>query len=529
MEAVWRSGAGVDDLRIWGKVEGVEGAATVVLVHGFPDTSQLWDGVVRRLGERFRVVRYDVRGAGRSGEPGGAEGYALERLVEDLATVVRQVGGPVHLVGHDWGSVQGWAAVVERPELFLSFTSISGPDLGHLADWVRRNRLRPLKVLNVLRRSWYVAGFKVPGVAEVVWSVPAIRERLGAGRRELVNGLGLYRANVGRGRPPKAVRVRVHQVELAKDPFVVRQHLEAAEPWVDDLTRSTLHAGHWAPRTHPEQVARHIEDAIDGRRRKRLVVITGAGSGIGRATARKFAEQGAEVVVVDVDAASAREVAAEVGGHAYRLDVADGQAVERVAAEIGARHGVPDVVVANAGIGVVGSFLRTSEEDWRRVVDVNLWGVVHTFRAFASHMVDRAEGGHLVVTSSAAGYLPNAAMPAYSTTKAAVLMLAQCLDAELREHGVRVTAICPGIVRTNIAHSFTFSGATAAEQDERRRRAAGTARRRGFGPERVAAEVLDAVDRGRVVVPVTAEAKAVHLLNRLAPGLVRRLGRLWRA
>ncbi|MFE9745367.1 alpha/beta fold hydrolase [Saccharothrix saharensis] len=238
-----------------------------MLGHGFPDTSEVWDPVARRLAERFWVVRYDVRGAGGSEAPAGrgSRGYRMERLVGDLAAVVEGVGGPVHLVGHDWGSVQGWAAVVARPELFLSFTSVSGPDLGHLGDWVRRNRSRPVTVVKVLGRSWYIAGFKVPGVAEAVWRVPAVRRWMGAGRRELVNGLGLYRANMGRGWKPEKVAVRVHQIELKNDPYVVREHLEAAEPWVEELTRSTIDAGHWAPRTHPELIARHVEDAVDGK------------------------------------------------------------------------------------------------------------------------------------------------------------------------------------------------------------------------------------------------------------------------
>ncbi|WP_308199279.1 SDR family NAD(P)-dependent oxidoreductase [Saccharothrix sp. S26] len=503
------------------------GAVAVVLVHGFPDTSEVWEGVAERLGERFWVVRYDVRGAGGSQAPVGGEGYRLERLVGDLVAVVEAVGGPVHLVGHDWGSLQGWAAVRARPELFLSFTSVSGPDLGHVGDWVSRNRLRPLKLAKVLWRSWYIAGFKVPVVPELVWRVPWVRKWLRAGRRELVNGLELYRANVGRSRRPEVVAVPVHQIELAKDPYVVREHLEAAEPWVRELTRSRLNAGHWASRTHPEQVARHIEDVVDGRWRRRLVVITGGGSGIGRATATAFARDGAEVVVLDVDEDRARQVAEAVGGHAYRVDVADAAAVAAVAEEVLRRHGVPDVVMANAGIGLAGSFLRTSQDDWRRVVDVNLWGVVHVLRAFAPGMAARGTG-HLVVTASAAGYFPTAALSAYSTTKAAVLMLAQCVDAELREHGVRATALCPGLVRTDITRTFTFAGSTAAEQDDRRAAATRAYRLRGFGPEKVAAEVLEVVRKSRPVVPVTAEAKAVHLGNRVAPGLVRALGRRWR-
>ncbi|WP_051772425.1 SDR family oxidoreductase [Saccharothrix sp. NRRL B-16314] len=528
MEPVRERFVQVGDLRLRVLEEGVLGGTPVVLAHGFPDSSDVWAPVARKLAERFHVIRYDVRGTGGSGAPGrGHRGYSMELLVDDLATVVREVAGrPVHLVGHDWGSIQGWAAVTARPELFLSFTSMSGPDLGHVSDWVRRNRWRPWKVFGVLQRSWYIAGFKVPVVPELVW--PAVRERLHAGRREWVNGLGLYRANFGRRWRPAPVSTRVHQIELTQDPYVAHAHLEAAEPWVAELSRSVLHTGHWAQRTHPDQVARHIEDAIDNRKRKRLVVVTGAGSGIGRATAQAFADQGAEVIALDVDEASAEETAARTGGHAYRLDVTDRVATDRVAAEIKARHGVPDVVMANAGIGVAGPFLHTSEEDWRRVVDVNLWGVVHTLRAFAPQLVDRAEGGHLVVTASAAGYFPTAALSAYSTTKAAVLMLAQCLHAELRGHGIGVSAICPGIVHTNITTTFTFAGKSPAEQEERRRAATRAYRLRGFSPEKVAAEILEAVKEDRLVVPVTAEVKAAHLGNRVAPALVRAVGRLWR-
>ncbi|MFD1148984.1 alpha/beta fold hydrolase [Saccharothrix hoggarensis] len=393
----------------------------MVLAHGFPDTSAVWDGVARRLAERFHVVRYDLRGFGGSEAPRDVDGYAVGWLVEDLAAVVEAVGGPVHLVGHDWGSTQGWVAVAERPDLFRSFVSISGPDLGHVGSWVRRNRWRPVKVAGVVRRSWYILGFLVPVAPELVWRVPAVRRMLHAGRRELVNGLGLYRANVGRragsartsGKGatagPKRVSVPVHQVELTADPYVVREHLEAAEPWVEQLTRSTVHAGHWAVRTHPEQVARHIEDAIDGRHGRRLVVVTGAGSG-GGAVGRTLADGGAQVV---------------------GADVADRAAAQAFADDVSERYGVPEVVVANVGPHV--------GADWREAVDAKLWGVANVVRAFAPLMVERAAGGHFVVTARRDG----TARHAHATTKTALRMLIRCLKGELRPHGITVSLIFP--------------------------------------------------------------------------------------
>ncbi len=517
------------DLRLRVVEEGDPAAPTVVLVHGFPDTSSVWDGVVEGLVGRFHVVRYDTRGAGGSGRPADTAGYRVERLVEDLVAVVQAVapGRKVHLVGHDWGSTQAWVAVEVHPELFASFTSISGPSLGHVSDWVAKNRRHPVKVLNLLRHSWYISGFKVPVVPELLWRFRAVRTRLHAQHRELVNGLGLYRANVGSAPAPRVVSVPVLQLELRRDPFVKAGHLDAAKPWVSNLTRRSLQASHWAPRTHPQAVARMVREFVDGVPEKReLVVITGAGSGIGRATALAFAVDGAEVVAVDVDGKAAERTAREVRGHAYELDVADAEATRVVAERIRAEHGVPDVVMANAGVVVAGSFLDTSEADWRRVVDVNLWGVVHTLRAFIPQLVQRGEGGHVVVTASMASYFPSKALPAYSATKAAVLMLAECLAEELKPEGIGVSAICPGVVHTNITRSATFAGVDAATEQVKRDAVTRTYQLRGYGPERVATAVVAAVRHNRLVVPVTPESRLVRFGSRLSPKAVRILGRL---
>jgi len=226
---------------------------------------------------------------------------------------------------------------------------------------------------------------------------------------------------------------------------------------------------------------------------------------------------------VDIDFTAAERTAAEVGGSAFQLDVADGTATRRLAEHVLAEHGVPDLAMANAGVAVAGSFLETSEEDWRRVLDVNLWGVINTLRAFVPALVERGEGGHVVVTASAAGFLPLPSLPAYSTTKAGVLMLAQCLAGELARDGIGVSAICPGFVHTNITATTRFAGTAPDEERRRRARTTEMYRRRGFGPEKVAAAIVDAVRDGRVVVPVTPEAKVGAFANRFAPGATRAL------
>ena len=199
--------------------------------------------------------------------------------------------------------------------------------------------------------------------------------------------------------------------------------------------------------------------------------------------------------------------------------------MEDLAKSVLADYGVVDILVNNAGIGTAGPFLDTSVEDWQRTLDVNLWGVIHGCRLFASQMVERGEGGHIVNVASAAGFQPSKTLPAYSTSKAAVLMLSECLRAELGQLGIGVTAICPGFVNTNITRTTHFVGQSSAEESRSRDRATRLYGLRNFPPERVAAEILAAVTHNRAVVPVTGEAKLSYALARVAPGLLRALAR----
>jgi NAD(P)-dependent dehydrogenase (short-subunit alcohol dehydrogenase family) len=263
----------------------------------------------------------------------------------------------------------------------------------------------------------------------------------------------------------------------------------------------------------------------------KLVVVTGAGSGIGRATALGFAANGARVVAADLNLAAVTSVAGlvrERGGeaHARQVDVASALSMERFAGWVRAEVGVPDVVVNNAGIVITGSFLDHSEEDWQQIVGVNLLGVVRGCRLFGAQMAERGTGGHLMNIASAAAFAPGPAQPAYSTTKAAVLMLSECLRAELAEYNIVVTGVCPGITTTPIARSVRFVGVPETEVERLREAGVRALRRRRYPPEKVAAAVMRAVLRNKAVVPVNAEAKGARALSRLAPGTVRLLSRL---
>lgn len=260
--------------------------------------------------------------------------------------------------------------------------------------------------------------------------------------------------------------------------------------------------------------------------------MTGAASGIGRATAFAFAEAGARVVAVDRDAEGAARTAEmarligapEAWGEA--VDVSDEEAMEKLADRVATEYGVVDVLVNNAGIGLSGSFLQTTSADWKKVLDVNLWGVIHGCRLFGRQMAERGQGGHIVNTASAAAYQPSKALPAYSTSKAAVLMLSECLRAELAGKGIGVSAICPGFVNTNITSTARFAGVDAAEEQRRQKKSARLYGLRNYPPEKVADAILRAVVRNQAVVPVTPEARGLRFMSRFTPRTLRAIARL---
>jgi pimeloyl-ACP methyl ester carboxylesterase len=260
---------------------------TVVMIHGYPDTKEVWEPVMARLAPDFHVVAYDVRGAGASGAPRPAAAYDLARLADDFAAVRQAVspGRPVHLVGHDWGGIQGWEFVCD-PRFagdIASFTSIAGPALAHAARATRRP-LRSGQVATAFtraRRSWYIVPLCLPGGPQLAWRVLLGPRRwrrylelegvpTDAGypspsvSRDGLHGAKLYRRNIPRrvlsrrrmGRAHAAVQLIVP----AGDRFISASYYDAAQHVAPGLRRRMVPGSHWAIRTEPGQVSEWVAE-----------------------------------------------------------------------------------------------------------------------------------------------------------------------------------------------------------------------------------------------------------------------------
>jgi NAD(P)-dependent dehydrogenase (short-subunit alcohol dehydrogenase family)/pimeloyl-ACP methyl ester carboxylesterase len=559
--------------------EGNPDGPTLVLVHGWPDSHVVWDGVVPLLADRFRVVRYDNRGVGKSSVPKPVSAYTMACYADDFAAVIDAVapGEPIHVLAHDWGSAGMWEYLARSgaSDHVASFTSVSGPSSDHLNRYVMESLKRPYRPRQFLRAlvqmaaltymgffsipvlgRWAVRGF----VADVVRRLLVVRDGIPTDqlhhsatyKTDAANSLKVYGANYFRGiagaRTDHYVDVPVQVIVNTKDPFVRPYVYDGLDKWASRLWRRDVQAGHWSPMSHPAVLARSVHQLVDhlegkppsrellraqvGRPREyfgdTLVSVTGAGSGIGRATALAFAREGAEVVVSDVDEATVKETAAQItarGGvaHAYTLDVSDADAVEEFAARVSGEHGVPDIVVNNAGVGHAGLFLDTPPEEFDRVLAINFGGVVNCCRSFGRRLVDRGAGGHIVNISSMAAYSPQQSMNAYATSKAAVFMFGDCLRAELDRAGVGLTTVCPGVIDTNIVHTTRFDVPAAKRGRVEARRAqlekAFAARR--YGPDKVAKAIVSAVKKNKPIRPVAPEAYFVYGAAHLLPQAMR--------
>ncbi|MBS4101926.1 SDR family NAD(P)-dependent oxidoreductase [Tsukamurella paurometabola] len=258
-------------------------------------------------------------------------------------------------------------------------------------------------------------------------------------------------------------------------------------------------------------------------------VVTGAGSGIGRAFALELARRGGEIVCADIDEGRAKETVALIearGGtaHAAVVDVADRAAVENLATF--ARtvfDGPPTLVINNAGVGIGGRPVGDiGLDDWNWALGINLWGVVHGCELFAPMLREAGRGG-IINVASAAGFAAAPSMGPYNVSKAGVMSLSETLAAELAGTGVNVTVLCPTFVKTNVARDGRIT--------EGSKNLAGTLMKlTGVSPAGVAAQTLDALDLGRLYVVPQLDANVIWHLKRHFPtpyarglGLINRL------
>jgi NAD(P)-dependent dehydrogenase (short-subunit alcohol dehydrogenase family) len=248
------------------------------------------------------------------------------------------------------------------------------------------------------------------------------------------------------------------------------------------------------------------------------VVITGAASGIGKATAELLAKRGVRLHLCDLDEAKLKDAVAPLGAAvitARRVDVSKRADVESFARDVETSiGGAVDVLVNNAGVGLGGNILETSLEDWEWVLGVNLWGVIHGCHFFVPKMV-AAGRGHVVNVASGLGLLAAPDVIGYSTSKFAVVGLSESMRGELHAHGIGVSTICPGIIDTNIVQTTRYK----RDAEATRERVVMLYKKRAYPADKVARAVVGAIENDRGVVPVSPEAWVGYWLKRLAPSL----------
>jgi len=264
---------------------------TILAIHGYPDNHQVWNPTAERLAHRYNFVAFDVRGAGESGRPADRSGYRLPRLVSDVGAVIDSLEvDEVHLLAHDWGSIQGWAAVTDDSVRgrIASFTSISGPHLNYAGRFLRsaRTTREMADVAKQFLASGYIWFFLCPGAPEVairsrlVGKVFAAVERIGRpstptqrgdsyrSMDDYLNGLNLYRANMPA--PILAPPAQLPQTTVPVQVLVARRDYFVS-PALQRFTGSIpaggrvvpIEGGHWVVTSHPDVVARCTSEWVD--------------------------------------------------------------------------------------------------------------------------------------------------------------------------------------------------------------------------------------------------------------------------
>jgi NADP-dependent 3-hydroxy acid dehydrogenase YdfG len=257
----------------------------------------------------------------------------------------------------------------------------------------------------------------------------------------------------------------------------------------------------------------------------KIALISGAGSGIGLALAQEFGQRGATVIGTDINQNRLDRMLAElknsgVKAFAYRVDHTDRSAVEAFAQKVRKEVGVVDILCANAGVAHGGKTESLALDDWKWVIDINLWGAIYLIHFFLPPMIERKQG-QVMITASGSGLFPQAGMAPYCMTKTAMVYLAQILRMELKVHNINVSALCPGIIKTNIAKDSKMLGehnkAAAVEFYETQ----------GVNPAKVAKTAIKGLMKNKGIIPAPwGQVMIPTLLYRFSPSLMIGIGRL---
>ncbi|MEV0362997.1 alpha/beta fold hydrolase [Nocardia fusca] len=278
-----------DGVRLAIRERGNPQSPTVLCVHGFPDDQTVWDGVAAELESTFHMVSFDVRGSGESDAPRRIRDYRLDRLADDIGRVIDAVaaGKKVHLLGHDWGSVQAWHVATDPTQRRIaSLTSISGPCLDHIPYWIGgRLAAGPQgrrEVLGMWKSPLYMGFFQVPWLAPLMCRIGVVdavigwAERFESGARPpsmprdraRINraGLKIYTANL----LPRLLRpqrrhtaVAVQVLAPRTDIFITAASQVRIDRWTANPQIHAIDGGHWVPAFDPAEIARRVKAFID--------------------------------------------------------------------------------------------------------------------------------------------------------------------------------------------------------------------------------------------------------------------------
>ncbi|MCU4413306.1 alpha/beta fold hydrolase [Acinetobacter sp. WU_MDCI_Axc73] len=280
-----------DDISIavyeWGKSSTEK--QTMVLIHGYPDSAEVWDGLASILAKDFHVVTYDMRGTGQSSVPSQKTQYHFNYLMNDLSQVIDSVSPnqAVHLLGHDWGALQGWEAILDDrlKAKVKSYTALA-PSLDAVGMWFRDRfiSLNPLQHIQGIKQmvsSSYMVFFNLPVIPEFVWKIKLAEQWSGLvsiiEKKQVIepshqlkngiNGLELYRKNLIKPLllPKKRyTSVPVHLLVMKKDPFVPLHLFENQAKWIKaPVARTEINASHWGILSRPEMIAPAIKQYVN--------------------------------------------------------------------------------------------------------------------------------------------------------------------------------------------------------------------------------------------------------------------------